>query len=85
MTEPGVYIDSARFAVNDSIEVVAACLVCPWCLELPAAGRATDVGLEEEQLELDCESCSGNWMIRLSELQRVRLQMIPPPGFELVR
>lgn len=76
------YVNVARFDAVDWAEVVAAALVCPWCLVLPPLG-GSEAATDQSSVELTCVACDATWTVVVSGGQLLRLLLAPPPNTEL--
>jgi hypothetical protein len=72
--------DTARFAAEDDGAIVAAALVCPYCLSRPAQALVTEDRAGGGSAICACASCRIQWSIALDSGQVARLFLNPPPG-----
>jgi hypothetical protein len=71
--------DVARFSAGEDGPVVAAALMCPYCLGRPAQVLVTD-RLEGSDAICTCARCRVQWSVALDREQTLRLFLAPPRG-----
>jgi hypothetical protein len=76
--------DVARFEAGDEDAVVAAALMCPYCLQRPAQVLVNELADGADAMCV-CADCKLQWSVALDPEQAMRLYTSPPRGLWIVR